>query len=161
MIVRAEQSLPHVTVVTQNIDGLHARAGNKTIHELHGNLWRVRCDRCGVKVQDGVVLREQLRCPTCAGWWRPDIVWFEDYLDDTTVQAATAAIAGCDLFVSIGTSAVVYPAAALPQHAADNGALSVNQPRPDPRLALLLRAPARPGHRHARSPGRQRARLLA
>jgi NAD-dependent deacetylase len=116
------------------------------VHELHGNLWRVRCDRCGVKVQDGAVLREQLRCPTCNSWWRPDIVWFEDYLDDAVVQAATAAILACDLFVSIGTSAVVYPAASLPQYAAENGALCVEiNPDPTPAshlYAVHLRGPA-------------------
>ena len=146
LIVRAEQQLPQVTIVTQNIDGLHARAGSRSIHELHGNLWRVRCDRCGVKVQDGPVLRDQLHCPTCDSWWRPDIVWFEDYLDDAVVQAATEAIMGCDLFVSIGTSAVVYPAASLPAYAADNGALCVEiNPDPTPASDLYsvhLRGPA-------------------
>lgn len=146
LIARAEQQLPRVTIVTQNIDGLHARAGSEKIHELHGNLWRVRCDHCGVKQQDGPVQREQLRCPTCGGWWRPDIVWFEDYLDEAVLRAAKQAIDVCDLFVSIGTSAVVYPAAFLPQRAAENGALCV-EINPDPTPAshyysVHMRGPA-------------------
>ena len=146
LIARAEQTLPRVTVVTQNIDGLHARAGSREIRELHGNLWRVRCDRCGTRVQDGPVQREQLRCPDCGGWWRPDIVWFEDHLDEAVVQAATDAIESCDLFVSVGTSAVVYPAASLPGYAREAGALCV-EINPDPTPAshlysLHMRGPA-------------------
>jgi NAD-dependent deacetylase len=125
LIARAEAALPGVTVVTQNIDGLHAAAGSRRVHELHGNLWRVRCDACGTKVQDGHAPRDELRCPGCGGWWRPDIVWFGDYLVDATLQAATGAIASCDLLVSVGTSAVVYPAAQLPVYAAEAGALCV------------------------------------
>ena len=146
LIARAEQTLPAVTVVTQNIDGLHARAGTARLHELHGNLWRVRCDTCGVREQDGPVQREQLRCPGCGGWWRPDIVWFGDYLDEDVVRSATAAIEDCDLLVSVGTSAVVYPAAALPELARAAGALCV-EINPDETPAshlysLHLRGPA-------------------
>ncbi len=127
LIARAEQQLldKKITVVTQNIDGLHALAGTTNIHELHGNLWRVRCDTCGTREQDGFVQREQLRCPGCGGWWRPDIVWFGDYLDEATVRAATLTIEDCSLLVSVGTSAVVYPAAYLPEHARAAGALCV------------------------------------
>lgn len=125
IVARAPSLGATVTVVTQNIDGLHALAGSRDILELHGNLWRVRCDRCGTRVQDGHVQRSELRCPGCGGWWRPDIVWFGDYLHEPVLEAAQAAIEGCDLFVSIGTSAVVYPAAYLPQHAAEAGAVCV------------------------------------
>lgn len=115
----------HVTVVTQNIDGLHALAGSREVLELHGNLWRVRCDTCGVKQQDAHARREELRCPTCGGWWRPDIVWFGDMLDEDVVRAAKSALSSCDLLVSIGTSAVVYPAAYLPEYAREAGAVRV------------------------------------
>lgn len=146
IVARAERVLPAVQVVTQNIDGLHAQAGSRAIHELHGNLWRVRCDRCKVKVQDAHVPREELRCPRCGQWWRPDIVWFGDYLDDAVVSAATEAIRGCELFVSIGTSAVVYPAAHLPEVAAGAGALCVEiNPEETPASELYnvhMRGPA-------------------
>ena len=125
IIARAPSLGADVTVVTQNIDGLHALAGSANILELHGNLWRVRCDTCKTRQQDAHVQRQQLRCPGCGGWWRPDIVWFGDYLDEATLAAAQAAIARCDLFVSIGTSAVVYPAAYLPDHARIAGAVRV------------------------------------
>lgn len=125
IIARATALGADVTIVTQNIDGLHALAGSQTILELHGNLWRVRCDACGTRVQDGHEKRAELRCPGCGGWWRPDIVWFGDYLDESVLLAAQAAIRSCDLFVSIGTSAVVYPAAYLPEFAAEAGAVRV------------------------------------
>ncbi|MCY0991790.1 NAD-dependent deacylase [Nannocystis sp. ILAH1] len=125
IVARAGERSARVTVVTQNIDGLHAQAGSREIFELHGNLWRVRCDTCRVKQQDGHVVREELRCDGCGGWWRPDIVWFGDHLHEPILDAAQAAIEGCDLFVSIGTSAVVYPAAYLPEYARKAGAVRV------------------------------------
>ena len=137
LVARAEQVLPCVTVVTQNIDGLHARAGSGKVLELHGNLWRVRCDRCGVTEQDGLVQRSELRCGGCGGWWRPDIVWFEDMLDESVVGAAAGAIRGCDLLVSVGTSAVVYPAARLPEQAQEGGALCI-EINPEPTAASHL-----------------------
>ena len=99
-------------VVTQNIDGLHQRAGSGDIIELHGSLWRVRCDRCGVVLTNLDVPIRPRTCP-CGAFWRPDIVWFEDLLEPSVLAAAEQAVAGCDLFVAIGTSGVVYPAAGL------------------------------------------------
>lgn len=125
IIARAGQRSARVTVITQNIDGLHALAGSRDILELHGNLWRVRCDTCGVKQQDSHVPREQLRCDGCGGWWRPDIVWFGDFLSESVLHSAKQLISGCDLFVSVGTSAVVYPAAYLPEYAHGAGAVRV------------------------------------
>lgn len=110
-------------VVTQNIDGLHQRAGSRSVIELHGSLWRVRDEFSGeVKEQFDVPLQAQI---DYARWWRPDIVWFGDALRESVIRDATAAISDCDLFVSIGTSAVVYPAAHLPYYARENGAVCV------------------------------------
>ena len=99
-------------------------ARRQVVGEMHLRRWPGLSAPCLViqwlrlaTAQDKEVQREQLRCEACDGWWRPDIVWFEDYLDDAVVKAATEAIAGCDLLVSVGTSAVVYPAAALPRKA--------------------------------------------
>jgi NAD-dependent deacetylase len=146
IIARAERHLPRITVVTQNIDGLHALAGSTKLLELHGNLWRVRCDACGTTVQDAHAPRNELRCPGCGGYWRPDIVWFGDYLDNAVLSTARKAISSCDLFVSIGTSAVVYPAAALPEYAREAGALRVEiNPEETPASHLYdvhLRGPA-------------------
>ena len=137
IIARCERVLPSVTVITQNIDGLHARAGSKRILELHGNLWRVRCDTCKTKETGSENPRTQLHCPQCNGWLRPDIVWFGDYLDETVLDAAQQFLKDCDLLVSIGTSAVVYPAAVLPEIARSFGAQCV-EINPDPTPASYL-----------------------
>lgn len=120
LVARCEAVLPSVTVVTQNIDGLHQVAGSKRVHELHGSLWRVRCDDCGAVKDTRDVPFDDLRCGQ--GWWRPDIVWFGDALKEEVINSAAEAIGTCDLLVSIGTSAVVFPAAELPKLAAKFGA---------------------------------------
>jgi NAD-dependent deacetylase len=145
-IARAERLLPSVAVVTQNIDGLHQRAGSERVLELHGSLWRVRCDRCRVREAGVEVPRTRLRCEQCGGWWRPDIVWFGDYLDSSVLDLAQKFLQACDLLVSIGTSAVVHPAAVLPEIALANGALCVEiNPEPTPASDLYqvhMRGPA-------------------
>ncbi len=118
LIARAEATLPHVTVVTQNIDGLHQLAGSERVYELHGSLWWVRCGSERRFSRDAPF---DARRPD-GRWWRPDIVWFGDTLREETVGKAIEAIRRCDLLVSIGTSAVVYPAAQMPLMARENGA---------------------------------------
>jgi NAD-dependent protein deacetylase/lipoamidase len=111
-----------VTLLTQNVDGLHERAGSPRPVELHGNLWRVRCQRgCGVVGCDDAAAppRTELKCP-CGAWLRPDVVWFGEPLDPAALEAATDAIEAADVVVVIGTSSVVYPVAALP-HLARRG----------------------------------------
>ncbi|HNY90617.1 MAG TPA: NAD-dependent deacylase [bacterium] len=124
VIAGLEAAHPGVTVVTQNIDGMHQRAGTKKIFELHGSLWRVRCPQHGVW-EDRDPEFATRRCPHCGSWLRPDIIWFEDMLDDKVVAGATRAILACDLLISIGTSAVVWPAAGYPELARQNGAFCV------------------------------------
>lgn len=125
IIAEAERGLPSVQVVTQNIDGLHQLAGSKAVTELHGSLWRTRCDRCATEPElDRSAPLEQLRC-SCGAYKRPAIVWFGDSLDYDTIRRAKAALEGCDLLVSIGTSAVVYPAAEMPLIAKRAGATLV------------------------------------
>lgn len=120
-IARFEEAHPSTWVVTQNIDGLHAKAGTRRLHELHGTLWRLRCDACGVVVENGEVPLGSRR-HECGAYWRPDIVWFGDLLKLDTIAGAQEVIAACDLLVSIGTSGVVYPAAQLPLLAKQAGA---------------------------------------
>ena len=111
-----------VTVVTQNIDGLHQLAGSRTVRELHGSLWRTRCDACGAAPSlDRSAPLESIRCE-CGAYKRPDIVWFGDGLSYEVIERANAALTRCDLLVSIGTSAVVYPAAEMPLIAKRAGA---------------------------------------
>jgi NAD-dependent deacetylase len=116
-----EKDHPGVIIVTQNIDGMHQRAGSQKVIELHGSLWRLRCPWHGVRADIGEKYR-QYRCRECGCWLRPDIVWFGDRLDPGVVGEATGAIRHCDLLVSIGTSGVVWPAAGFPQIAKENGA---------------------------------------
>lgn len=137
---------PEVTVVTQNTDGLHQLAGSERVLELHGNLWRTRCDACGAEPrEERVAPLEQLRC-SCGAYKRPDIVWFGDGLSQAVINDAMEALARCDLLISIGTSAVVYPAAELPMIAKRKGAYMVEvNPEPTPvsgAYDLHMRGPA-------------------
>lgn len=124
IIAAVQAEKPNTAVITQNIDGLHARSGAKDVVELHGSLWRVRCDRCNVLRPDTSVPMAP-RKHDCGGYWRPDIVWFEDQLDHRNLRRAQELLEACDLLVSIGTSGVVYPAADLPRIAVRARAVSV------------------------------------
>ncbi|MEM9875639.1 MAG: NAD-dependent deacylase [Myxococcota bacterium] len=144
VLVAAEAQLEHVTIVTQNIDGMHQLAGSERVFELHGSLWRVRCERCGARYEGRESPLEPTACPSCGAPWRPAIVWFGDMLDGDTIERAAAAIRACDCLVSIGTSAAVYPAAQLPQLAAGAELIEIN-PEPTPMSPLYgehLRGPA-------------------
>lgn len=123
-ISEVQREKPATAIVTQNIDGLHARAGGRDVIELHGSLWRVRCDRDGTVRDDLSVPMQPRRCP-CGAYLRPDIVWFKDPLDARVVLRARQALERADLIVSVGTSGVVYPAADLPRIAVAAGAVSV------------------------------------
>ncbi|MCB9650950.1 MAG: NAD-dependent deacylase [Deltaproteobacteria bacterium] len=124
-IIAELEATHHVTVVTQNIDGLHQLAGSTNVIELHGSLWRLRCDHCGNRHRGRENPLEELHCTACHSYWRPDIVWFGDTLNFENIQDAQHALQECDLMISIGTSGVVYPAAALPMVAKRSGARMV------------------------------------
>lgn len=117
-IARLEQRRPGVSVLTQNVDRLHQRAGSVSPLELHGNLWQVRCtDDCGFAVlDDEATPRRDFRC-RCGAWLRPEVVWFGEALDADVLGRATTATEDADVVVVVGTSAVVYPVAALPHMA--------------------------------------------
>ena len=120
-----QQCYNHIWIVTQNIDGMHQRAGSENIIELHGSLWRIRCDQEGKIMEDlqqGSYRAQECNCGT---WLRPDIIWFQDMLNDKVVSKANDIISSCDLFISIGTSGVVWPAAGYPKMAKDNGAYCI------------------------------------
>ena len=124
IIAEVQREKPATAIVTQNIDGLHQLAGGTGVVELHGSLWRVRCDAENVIRDDRSVPMSPRQC-TCGAYWRPDIVWFEDPLRSDTLERAQEALLQCDLLVTIGTSAVVYPAADLPRIAMRSGATTV------------------------------------
>lgn len=122
-LASAQSHFDSFELITQNVDGLHTRAGSAPI-ELHGSILRTVClARCGFSQGDPVSLPpgEPPRCPRCNDWLRPDVVWFGEMLDVATLQRAQAA-ARCDLMLVIGTSGLVYPAAGLPAEALRRGA---------------------------------------
>jgi NAD-dependent deacetylase len=101
-------------LVTQNVDGLHQQAGNASVLEIHGSLRRTRCTECGAVRDRGLdPLAEMPTCELCGGLLRPDIVWFGEMLPTTVWEQAVAAVEACDVFLVVGTSAVVHPAAGL------------------------------------------------
>lgn len=129
-----QNRFPSFYLITQNIDGLHQRAGSRDVIELHGSLMRVKCFDEGTVVANWKETGEgPPRCPHCGGRLRPDIVWYEEMLPEAELELATHAARTCDVFFSIGTSSVVYPAAALPLEAAQHGATVVEiNPLPTP-----------------------------
>ena len=114
-LVDLETRVPFFTLVTQNVDGLHQRAGSRAVIELHGNIGRVKCADDNEVVETWVEEgKAHPRCPRCGGLLRPDVVWFGEMVPVQAFEAADAASAACDVFLCIGTSTVVYPAAGLP-----------------------------------------------
>jgi NAD-dependent deacetylase len=138
---------PGFTLVTQNVDGLHERAGTRNVVRYHGSIWTLKCAAaCGAPDwDDRRVPLEPLppRCPECGAFARPGVVWFGEPIPESAVRAATAATA-CDLFLSIGTSSVVYPAAALVADARSYGAFTVeiNPQTTGAAVDLAIAAPA-------------------
>ena len=112
-----------LTLITQNVDGLHQLAGSQRVIELHGNIWRNKCFDEEQVIEEWPETEEvPPRCPYCGGWLRPDVVWFGESLSRPVLEAATQAANQCDLFLIVGTSSLVYPAAGLPLMAKARGA---------------------------------------
>ena len=123
-LVRLSAVSPALQLVTQNVDGLHQRAGSEGVIEYHGNLMRDRCTKEGITVEraaqpptDGVP-----KCARCGAPVRPDVVWFGEAIPAAAMREADSAARQCDLFISIGTSSLVYPAAGLAELARQSGA---------------------------------------
>ncbi|MBC7224244.1 MAG: NAD-dependent deacylase [Anaerolineae bacterium] len=132
-LARMEQVLPEMTLITQNVDGLHQRAGSRNVLELHGSLWRARCTQEGTvtPLTDVPLPEVPPRCRHCGALLRPDVVWFGEPLDPRTLQAAMEAASRAEVMLVVGTSAVVYPAAQLPLLALENGAYLI-EVNPEP-----------------------------
>jgi NAD-dependent deacetylase len=153
---------PGVTLITQNVDGLHERAGSRDVVRFHGSIWLLRCaDGCSGAPQEWEDRRVPLpglppRCPHCGGHARPGVVWFGEAIE-TDVMNRSVQAAACDVFMSIGTSSIVHPAAGLVERAKMQGAFTV-EINPEPTgsagyvdLALALAAEdALPALDHAR-----------
>lgn len=172
-----EEFFPQVTLITQNVDGLHHQAGSRNPVELHGSLWRMRCtglpsqrfhppsqEAGAASSPDGLDLsgeggcgewedRHELvnlppACPQCGALLRPGVVWFEEALPEEPWARAEKAARDCDAFFVVGTSALVYPAAALPEEPLRRGkpVLEINPEATalSPRVTLSLRSKAGP-----------------
>jgi NAD-dependent deacetylase len=126
-LVQMQQYVSQFTLITQNIDGLHQQAGSQAVIELHGNIHRTKCFQQGHLVAnwpptDAV----PPHCPYCGGLLRPDVVWFGENLSNSVLELAYEASKQCDMFFSIGTSSLVYPAAWLPSIALQATRVEIN-----------------------------------
>ncbi|HRQ40660.1 MAG TPA: NAD-dependent deacylase [Chloroflexota bacterium] len=116
-LVEWERRTPAFTLITQNVDGLHQRAGSQNVIELHGNLLRVKCfdhDHAAPTWEEEEI---PPRCGQCGSYLRPDVVWFGENLPAVALHTAVTTARGADIFLSIGTSSLVQPAASLPLEA--------------------------------------------
>lgn len=124
--------VPRLTLVTQNVDGLHQRAGSVDVIEYHGNILRDRCLAEQIVAERSRDAGGELpRCASCGGLLRPDVVWFGEMIPAVAMRLADAAAADCDVFMSVGTSSLVYPAAGLAEIALSRG-VAVIEINPNP-----------------------------
>jgi len=125
-LVEFQKYFQEFTLITQNVDGLHQRAGCSDVVELHGNIKRNKCIECGKEIENVEIKEDEIppRCQ-CGGKIRPDVVWFGEMLPPEAIRVAFDVSSSCDLFFSLGTSAVVHPAASLPVMAKRSGAYLV------------------------------------
>src|SRR5262249_29919095 len=154
-IQRLEQKVPRLTLITQNVDDLHERAGSSTAHHLHGTFSRPYCSACRAPYSFPEQAPEETaegrrieppRCAACGAYVRPGVVWFGEGLPPGEWAIAEDAAHDCDVFMCVGTSSVVYPAASLIELAVEAGATTV-QVNPygthwDERVSYDFRAPA-------------------
>lgn len=121
-IKELEELYEHFLLITQNVDGLHGRAGNTKMVEIHGNLWRVRCERDGMTsmLMDVPLPSIPPRCK-CGALLRPDVVWFGESLSPHAMGQADRAMEACDTLIVVGTSGAVYPVASFPSTVKNRG----------------------------------------
>lgn len=124
VLAELEDHVPDFTLVTQNVDGLHHQAGSRNVTELHGNILRTVCSVEKVEVEPAGG-GSPPPCPNCGAHLRPDVVWFGEMLPVGAMETASEVARNCDVFLSIGTSSLVYPAASLPYEALSGGAVVV------------------------------------
>ena len=142
-----EKRKPRFTLITQNVDGLHDRAGSGKILKLHGDIWRMRCTVCGANWPDRRAPLPKLppHCP-CGGLARPGVVWFGEPLPDGMMKEAEHAAASAQVFLVVGTSAVVVPAANLVPYAKKAGAkvieINTEETAASAMVDCILRGPA-------------------
>lgn len=121
-LARLADRIPRLTLITQNVDGLHQRAGSREVVEFHGSLFADRCFDNDCRLDAHTADDELPRCPECGGLLRPGVVWFGEAIPPAALDAADEASRNCDVFLSVGTSSLVWPAAGLAEIAASRGA---------------------------------------
>jgi NAD-dependent deacetylase len=121
-LTKLQKLYENVTIITQNVDGLHQRADNSNVIELHGNIMQCKCSKCNCIAEKCYAGG---KCMQCDGLLRPNVVWFGETLDSKNMNMALMAMYQCDILFSIGTSSLVYPVSSLPEKALLNGATLV------------------------------------
>ncbi|MFP4370268.1 MAG: SIR2 family NAD-dependent protein deacylase [Candidatus Kapaibacterium sp.] len=126
-IAEMETIFPNFSLITQNVDRLHQRAGSGKVYELHGNIIDNHCLDCHKPFEGETTLPDKQlpRCPECGGYIRPSVVWFGEMLPAEAISGAELAARNCDAFLTVGTSAEVFPAASLPYTAKQSGAFVI------------------------------------
>lgn len=128
-LVELESIVPALSVITQNVDGLHQLAGSRNVTELHGNILRSKCNITGRAISAGWIADSAQAVPASPyvghGFARPDVVWFGETLPQAELEIAMEAATSCDFCISAGTTSLVQPAASLPFMALENGATVV------------------------------------
>ena len=132
-LAKLADMVPRLTLVTQNVDNLHQRAGSHDVIEFHGNIFDDRCFADG-SVQTGDDSLDVPVCPHCGGHLRPGVVWFGEAIPERALDESCAAAADCEVFLSVGTSSLVYPAAGLADLAKASGA-TVAEVNPNPTMS--------------------------
>jgi len=121
-IAELEIKKKNLSIVTQNVDGLHREAGSKKVYELHGNIWKVRCIDCGRETDNhDTPIKILPKCKECEGVLRPGVVWFGESLDPYILSKASELLSHAELTIVVGTSGLVQPAASMAMLAKDNG----------------------------------------
>lgn len=131
-IAKLAELVPRLTLVTQNVDNMHQRAGSKNIIEFHGNIFKDRCFAEGT-LQVGDDASAVPLCSDCGSNLRPGVVWFGEAIPEQALNESCAAATDCNVFLSVGTSSLVYPAAGLADLAKQNGA-TVAEINPNPTM---------------------------
>jgi len=146
-LVKLEKHVNDFTLITQNVDGLHREAGSRKLLEIHGNLWEVKCTKCGLLTPNRSLNMGKLpKCAKCGGLLRPNVVWFGESLDTDIIRKAIEASKNCELMLIVGTSGVVQPAASLAYQAKAEGAvlaeINIEQTPQSGQMDFVLTGPA-------------------
>lgn len=137
-LAEMERQIPNFLLITQNVDGLHGMAGSRKLIEMHGSLWQVKCTKCTHAREDRSQLPELPECPVCGHLLRPGVVWFGEPLIPGVLKVAIDHVGKADVFISVGTSNLVQPAASFYQLAKDHGAVTVEiNLEPTPNTGLM------------------------